>query len=93
MDMVDMAKQRRFGVKPEFATQVSIESLQGRDIATLNEDEKATFDFFVAQGRKYGVAVSFVSEAPQEELERANSRQEYDEIVERYPSRITVTSN
>lgn len=91
--MVDMAKQRRFGVKPEVATQASIESLQGRDIATLNEDEKATFDFFVTQGRKYGVAVSFVSEAPQEELERAKSRQEHDEIVACYPSRITVTSS
>ncbi|WP_267748507.1 hypothetical protein [Vibrio cholerae] len=91
--MVDMAKQRRFGVKPEAATQVSIESLQGRDVATLNADEKATFDFFVTQGRKHGVAVSFVSEAPQEELERAKSRQEYDEIVARYPSRITVTSS
>ncbi len=34
--MVDMAKQRRFGVKPVAATQVSIEALQGRDIATLN---------------------------------------------------------
>lgn len=88
-----MEKQRRFGVKPEVATQVSIESLQGRDIATLNEDEKATFDVFVNQGRKYGVAVSFVGEAPQEELERAKSRQEYDEIVARYPSRITITTN
>ncbi|RZQ33259.1 hypothetical protein D8T38_18410 [Vibrio vulnificus] len=91
--MVDMAKQRRFGVKPEVATQVSIESLQGRDIATLSEDEKATFDFFATQGRKYGVAISVISEAPQEELERAKSRRQYDEIVARYPSRITVTSN
>lgn len=41
----------------------------------------------------YGVAISVISEAPQEELDRANSRQEFDEIVERYPSRITVTSN
>lgn len=57
----------------------------------LNADEKATFDFFVTQGRKYGVDVSVVSEAPQEELERASSRQEYDEIVLRYPSLITIT--
>ena len=56
----------------------------------LNADEKATFDFFVTQGRKYGVDVSVVSEAPQEELERASSRQEYDEIVLRYPSLITI---
>lgn len=87
--MVDMAKQRQFGVKQV----AGIEALQGRDIATLNADEKTTFDFFVTQGRKHGVAVSFVSEAPQEELERAKSRQEYDEIVARYPSRITVTSS
>jgi hypothetical protein len=93
MDMVDMAKQRRFGVKPVTETQVSIEELHGRDVATLNTDEKAAFEFFVTQGRKYGVAISVISEAPQEELDRANSRQEYDEIVERYPSRITVTSN
>ncbi|GBK97868.1 hypothetical protein VH1709_contig00012-0020 [Vibrio harveyi] len=37
--------------------------------------------------------VSFVSEAPQEELERAKSRQEYEEILARYPSLITVTSS
>lgn len=91
--MVDMAKQRRFGVKPVTETQVSIEELHGRDVATLNTDEKTAFEFFVTQGRKYGVAISVISEAPQEELDRANSRQEYDEIVERYPSRITVTSN
>ncbi|WP_272924682.1 MULTISPECIES: hypothetical protein [unclassified Vibrio] len=36
-----MAKQRRFGVKTEYATQVSIEELDGRDVATLNADEKA----------------------------------------------------
>lgn len=93
LDMVDMAKQRRFGVKPVTETQVSIEELHGRDVATLNTDEKAAFEFFVTQGRKYGVAISVISEAPQEELDRASSRQEYDEIVERYPSRITVTSN
>lgn len=88
-----MEKQRCSSVKSEVTTQVSIKSLQGRDIATLNEDEKATFDFFSIQGRKYGVAVSVVSEAPQKELERAKSRQEYDKIVARYPSRITVTSS
>ncbi|EPQ9997518.1 hypothetical protein ACUYPW_003246 [Vibrio vulnificus] len=88
-----MQKQRRFGVKPVAETQESIEELHGRDVATLNTDEKATFEFFVTQGRKYGVAISVISEAPQEELERANSRQEYDEIVERYPSRIKVTTN
>ncbi|WP_435000022.1 hypothetical protein ACRZ5S_22965 (plasmid) [Vibrio scophthalmi] len=91
--MVDIKKQRRFGVKPEDKTQASLESLQGRDIATLTTDEKATFDLFVAQGRKYGVAVSVVSKAPQEELERANSRQHYEEILARYPSIITVTTS
>ncbi|AZS26368.1 hypothetical protein DYL72_15800 [Vibrio anguillarum] len=88
--MVDIKKQRRFGVKPEVANQASIESLQGRDVATLNADEKATFDFFGTHGRKYGVTVSFISEAPQGELERATSRQEYDQIV--VPSRISVTT-
>ncbi|MBY7854363.1 hypothetical protein KW429_11705 [Vibrio fluvialis] len=88
--MVDIEKQRRFGVKPESATQVSIEDLHGRDAATLNADEKAALEFFFTQGRKYGVAISVISEAPQEELKRAKSSQEYDEIVARYPSRITV---
>ncbi|EGR0524964.1 hypothetical protein ACUNRZ_003218 [Vibrio cholerae] len=91
--MVDMAKQRRFGVKPVATTQASIEALQGRDVATLDADEKAILEFFFTQGRKYGVAISIISEAPQEELKRANSQQEYDEIMVRYPSRITITSN
>lgn len=64
--------------------------MQGRDVATLNADEKAALEFFFTQGRKYGVAIAIINEAPQEELKRANSSQEYDAIVVRYPSRITL---
>lgn len=45
------------------------------------------------QGRKLGVAISTISEAPKEELSRANSNEQYEEIIKRYPSRITVTTN
>lgn len=68
----------------------SIVSLNGRDIATLNNDEKAIFEFFLNQGRKYGVTVTYISEAPQEELKRATSREVCDQIIKRYPSRISV---
>ncbi|AIW17523.1 hypothetical protein VITU102760_24970 [Vibrio tubiashii] len=73
--------------------QPSINSLNGRDVATLNSEESAIFETLKTHGRKFGVSITVVSEAPKEELERAVSRQEYDEIIARWPSRITITTS
>ncbi|MFK5949622.1 MAG: hypothetical protein QM500_12725 [Methylococcales bacterium] len=67
-----------------------VKTLDGKDFAMLSNDEKAVYEFYWHQGRKFGVSLKTVSDAPKEELERANSKQQYDEIVSRYPSSISV---
>jgi len=68
-----------------------IKNLDGMDFAILTAEQEAVWSFFFKQGRKMGVSLQRNSEAPQEELAKAASSQQYDEIVKRYPSRITVT--
>lgn len=67
-----------------------VKALNGKDFAILNNEEKAVYEFYWRQGRKFGVSVKTISEAPKEELELANSKQQYDEIVSRYPSSISI---
>lgn len=68
-----------------------IEALDGMDFNMLSDAQKTTWEFFFREGRKYGVSLQRISEAPQEELARAKTQQQYDEILSRYPSRIIVS--
>ena len=69
----------------------AIKALSGRDLATLKADERAVFDFFAAQGRKHGIAISFMSDAPEEEILQVSGEDQFYEVISRYPSTILVT--
>ncbi|MBF4374140.1 MULTISPECIES: hypothetical protein [Vibrio] len=74
----------------------SIESalaLNGKDRATLSPKEEQIYNYFCQQGRKFNIAISVISKAPQSELKQAKSSQHYDEIIKRYGSEITVKAN
>lgn len=91
---LNLLNDRKAGINME--TQIEqpsihdVKALNGKDFAMLNNEEKAVYEFYWQQGRKFGVSLKTISDAPKEELERANSKQQYDEIVSRYPSSISV---
>lgn len=68
-----------------------VKALDGRIFAMLNPDEEAVLNFYRDQGRKFGVAVSIANEADPEELARASSRQQADQILKSANSRVRVT--
>ncbi|MCG9576031.1 hypothetical protein L1D14_07240 [Vibrio tubiashii] len=84
---------RRLPRKFNIAPKAVIDSLDGCDVATLTSEERTVLDLLETHGRKFGVDVSLVSEAPKTELENSATSQHYNEIVARYPSRITITTN
>ncbi|HEP6430835.1 TPA: hypothetical protein VDB83_005161 [Burkholderia cenocepacia] len=65
-------------------------ALNGKILAMLSEDEQAVLDFYRLQGRKYGVEISIVNEADPEELARATSREQADQLLKRSNSRVSV---
>lgn len=65
----------------------------GKDRAMLSEREELVYNFFVRQGRKFNVSIAVTSKAPEAELRRATSSQNYDEIIQRYGSEITVKAH
>ncbi|WP_334043639.1 hypothetical protein [Burkholderia ambifaria] len=67
-----------------------VNALNGKILAMLSEDEQAVLDFYRLQGRKYGVTISAVNEANPEELARATSREQADQILKRSNSRVSV---
>lgn len=69
----------------------AIKALDGRIFAMLTLEEAATLNFYRDRGRKYGVAVSIINEADPEELAKAPSRLQADEILKRSNSRVSVT--
>lgn len=66
-------------------------ALDGRILEMLNPEEEAVLNFYRERGRKYGVSVSTINECDPEELARAPSRQQADQILKRANSRIHVT--
>lgn len=67
-----------------------VKALDGRIFAMLNPDEEAVLNFYRDQGRKFGVSVSIINEANPEELARASSKQQADQILKSANSRIHV---
>lgn len=68
-----------------------VKELNGKDLAILSEREKVVYEYFWHQGRKLGVQFNIKSEAPQEQLEKANSKEQYNDLISRFPSTIKVT--
>lgn len=68
-----------------------VRALDGRIFATLSPSEVEVFTFYRDRGRKFDVAVSVMSEADPEELARARSQHQADEIMKRSNSLIAVS--
>lgn len=69
----------------------AIKALDGRILAMLNASELDTLEFYRAQGRKYGVAVSIINQADPKAVADAKSRQEADHIMKSANSLISVS--
>lgn len=67
-----------------------VKQIHGKDAAMLNEWEKSIYDFYLLYGNKFGVRISVVSEAPSGELDSTKSRVQFEQIISRYPSKISV---
>ncbi|WP_186261454.1 hypothetical protein [Burkholderia gladioli] len=68
-----------------------IKALDGKVFATLTDNELAVLNFYRDLGRKFGVAVSVINEADPDELARASSREQADQVLKRANSRVSVT--
>jgi hypothetical protein len=68
-----------------------IKALDGKIFAMLTDSEHAVLNFYRDCGRKFGVAVSIINEADPDELARASSREQADQILKRANSRVSVT--
>jgi hypothetical protein len=68
-----------------------VKALDGRIFAMLSKDEQAVLDFYRLQGRKYGVTVAILNESDPEELARASSQEQADQILKRSNSRVSIT--
>ena len=67
-----------------------VKALDGKIFAMLTERENEVLNHYLDQGRKFGVAVSIISEADPEELARASSKEQADQIMKSANSRIAI---
>ncbi|MCU6502257.1 hypothetical protein LPN04_31130 [Rugamonas sp. A1-17] len=67
------------------------QALDGKIFATLNEREGEVLNYYRDRGRKFGVTVSILSKADPDELARAASKEQADQIMKRANSRVSVT--
>lgn len=68
-----------------------VKALDGKIFAMLTAEEQSVLDFYRNQGRKYRVAVSIINEADPEELARAASQEQADQILKSANSGVSVT--
>lgn len=71
----------------------AVKVLNGKIFAMLTPEEEAVFNFYLDQGRKFGVSVSVINEANPDALAAARSKQEADHILKSANSRIRVIVN
>lgn len=69
----------------------AIQVLDGKIYAMLTPDEEQTLNFFIGQGRKFGVSVAIINEADPAALANARSKEEAEHILKSANSRIRVT--
>lgn len=67
-----------------------IKALDGRIFAMLTPDEKSLLDFFSSRGRKYDIAISIVNLASPEELMKAATKEQADQILSATNSKVSV---
>ncbi len=68
----------------------AVRALNGRIYAMLNRAEVEVLSFYIAQGRKFEVAVSIENKADSAELAAASSPAHADEIMKRANSLVRV---
>lgn len=67
-----------------------VKALDGKIFAMLSDRENEVYKFYRNQGRKYGVAISIVNKANQEELSRAASEEQAEQIMKSANSLVSV---
>jgi len=67
-----------------------VKLLDGKIFAILSDEELDVLNYFRTRGRKFGVVVTILSEANPEELKRAKSEEQADEIIRRANSKISI---
>ena len=67
-----------------------VKALDGKIFAMLTTEEEAVLNFYRAQGRKHGITVSIINEADPDELARAPSQKQADQIMKGANSRVSV---
>jgi hypothetical protein len=65
-------------------------AIDGKILDLLDDREKLVLKYYQSRGRKYGVSVIIANEVDPEELAKARSRQQADDILETANSRIAV---
>lgn len=68
----------------------AIKALDGKIFAMLTADQREVLDYYRDRGRKYGVTVEILNEGDPDELARANSRLQADQILAKTNSRVRV---
>lgn len=68
-----------------------VRALNGRIFAMLEPQELKVLDFYRAQGRKFNVAVEIGDHALVADLALPSSHRDYDAVLRRANSRVTVT--
>lgn len=69
----------------------AVKALDDKFFGMLTEEELATLNFYVQQGRRFGVSVSMINEADPGELAQVQSQEQADHILKSANSRITVS--
>lgn len=72
-------------------TLADVKALDGRIFATLTVAESEVLNFYRKQGRKFDVSVSIINQADADDLERARSEAQADEIMKRANSLVSIT--
>ncbi len=68
----------------------AIKALHGRIFATLSPAEQEVLKFYRQQGRKFGVALAITHHVDSQELARATSAEQADELLRKSNATISV---
>jgi hypothetical protein len=68
----------------------AVKALDGMIFAMLDDEQMEVLNFYRDQGRKFGVSVSIINEADPEELARARTKQQTDQVLKGANSRVSV---
>ena len=76
--------------QPEHTVEAA-QALHGRNVAMLSPDESEVLNYFIQQGRKFGVTIGIDTDADPNDLQAAGSPAQEREIMRRANSTVKVT--